>query len=133
MDCLFCKIVAGEIPNYTVYQDEDTLAFLDIHPCATGHTVVIPKRHVENMSDMSEAEQAVLARAIQAAAQKVYSAVQCAGMNIGINDRAAAGQAVPHAHWHLIPRFNNDGGGSMHSIIRNVQAIPAAETAQLFS
>lgn len=132
MDCLFCKIVAGAIPNYTVYQDDFVLAFLDIHPCASGHTVVIPKQHFSDLFavDMDSWRNTMVG--LKKTVERLYHVLQPAGMNIGINDRPAAGQAVGHVHWHLIPRYPGDGGGSMHSIVRSQSAQAAAELAKLF-
>lgn len=130
-DCIFCKIAGGEIPNYTVYEDDYVLAFLDIHPCAKGHAVVIPKKHYADISEMGAAEWGFLSAGLMAAARKVYQALSPDGMNVGLNDKPAAGQAVPHLHWHIIPRYTGDGGGSMHSIVRSGGA-DAASVAELF-
>lgn len=133
-DCLFCKIVAGEIPNYTVYEDENVLAFLDIFPCTKGHTVVVPKKHCASLWDISTEDFMRVAAGVQTAAGKVRSAINPDAMNIGINNGAAAGQAVAHMHWHIIPRWEKDGGGSMHSIVRSHGAdADPKQVAQLFS
>jgi histidine triad (HIT) family protein len=118
-DCLFCKIVAGEIPSHKVYEDENVLAFLDIFPCAKGHTAVIPKQHYESVWDINTENFMLVAAGLQTAAGKVQSVLKPEGLNIGMNNGKAAGQAVPHLHWHIIPRWLEDGGGSMHSIVRN--------------
>jgi histidine triad (HIT) family protein len=130
-NCLFCKIINGSIPCYKVYEDETALAFLDIHPCSVGHTVVIPKNHVGRAEEMSEDLWKNLAVALKKAAKRVADVVKADGLNIGLNDGPVAGQAVPHVHWHIIPRFDNDGGGSMHSIIR-AQTPAVSDTARLF-
>lgn len=133
MDCLFCKIVSGAIPSSgIVYEDVAVLAFLDIHPCAKGHTVVIPKQHFGRLEDMDEASYQALARGVRMAMDKINTALKPDAMNVGINNGPASGQAVPHAHWHLIPRYEGDGGGSMHSIIRSKEAGDVAAVAQLF-
>lgn len=133
MDCLFCKIVAGEIPNYTVYQDEHVLAFLDIHPCAKGHTVVIPKKHFNSLVELSDAEWVYAMHALRKAMQLVQAKLNPEGINIAINDRPAAGQAVPHVHWHILPRWSGDGGGSAHSIVRSKEAGDVKDVAALFA
>ena len=130
-NCLFCQIVNGEIPCYRVYEDDHVLAFLDIHPCAVGHTIVIPKHHYANVGKLGEAEWGNLATALWRVSQRVETIVKADGSNIGLNNGPAAGQAVPHVHWHVIPRFTNDGGGSMHAIIRS-STPPVEETARLF-
>jgi histidine triad (HIT) family protein len=131
-DCLFCKIINKEIPNYTVYEDENTLAFLDIHPCAKGHTVVIPKKHFADLSEMSVGDWQEMNRGLAGALSRVKEVLNPDGVNLGINNGKAAGQAVPHMHWHLIPRWHGDGGGSMHSIVRSVEKIEIGEVVKLF-
>lgn len=117
MDCLFCKIINKEIPNYTVYEDEHVLAFLDIFPHAVGHTVVIPKMHAENLLELPEAEIAPLYVAVQKVQAKLQAALMPEGFTVGWNHGEAAGQAVPHLHVHILPRWQADGGGSMHSVL----------------
>ncbi len=109
MDCIFCKIVAGQIPCTKVYEDAETMAFLDIHPINPGHTLVVPKVHVENFSQAD----AVTMMAVFATAQKVAKAAMAAtgapGYNIGVNTGVEAGQVVMHWHVHVMPRFAGDG------------------------
>ncbi len=133
LDCLFCKIVAGEIPNYTVYEDENVLAFLDIHPCSKGHAVVIPKKHFAGLAEMSADDWQKMSIGLSGAFSKVQSVLNPDGINLGINNGKAAGQAVGHVHWHLIPRWHGDGGGSMHSIVRKGEGVDVKELAGLFS
>jgi len=108
-DCLFCKIIAGEIPAQKVYEDEKVLAILDIKPINPGHVVVILKEHAEDILDASEEN----AKAGIAAAQKIgltlKRALGAGGINIHVNNGAVAGQMIKHAHLHVIPRFENDG------------------------
>ena len=118
-NCIFCKILKGEIPNYTVYEDDKTLAFLDIAPRSPGHTVVIPKSHVERVSDLADDSVSALFSAVKKTAVKIEAALKPDGFNIGWNDGAAAGQVVPHLHIHILPRWTGDGGGNMHSIVNN--------------
>lgn len=132
MDCIFCKIIAGEIPNHTVYQDDNVLAFLDIHPCAKGHTVVIPKKHFANLWEMDSEIYGLMMAGLRAAAERVQATLKPDGMNIGLNNEPAAGQAVGHVHWHIIPRWEGDGGGSMHSIVKSKEIGDIKEVAQLF-
>lgn len=131
-DCIFCKIVAGEVPCHKVYEDENVLAFLDIFPHAKGHTVVIPKKHVASIIDFSESERAIFSAGLSATMRRVNEVIKPEGMNIGINDRPAAGQVVPHVHWHIFPRWQGDGGGSVHSIIKTKEKINVDEVAKLF-
>lgn len=133
MDCIFCKIIAGEIPCHKVYEDEHVLAFLDIYPHAKGHTVVVPKKHFENMSEFNSIDWANFSLGLYSAMQRVQEILKPEGYNVGANDRPVAGQVVPHVHWHIFPRWEGDGGGSMHSIIKREEKIDVAEIAKLFA
>jgi histidine triad (HIT) family protein len=117
MDCLFCKIVAGEIPSHKVYEDDFVYAFLDIYPCSEGHTVVLPKQHFSKFTEMNEKEASALFSSVNTIAKVVENTMEIKGSNIGMNNGLVAGQTVPHVHVHIIPRNENDNGGSMHSIV----------------
>jgi histidine triad (HIT) family protein len=108
MDCIFCRIVAGEIPSYRVAENEATLAFLDIEPAAKGHALVIPKRHAVDLLDSDPADLAAVARMVQQVARQIEAAFQPDGINILQNNRPAAGQVVMHYHVHILPRWNDD-------------------------
>jgi len=108
-DCLFCKIAAGEIPCAKVYEDEHILAFLDIHPIAKGHTLVLPKAHYPTLLDVPDSEGEYLIGALRRVAKAVQQECGADGFNCIQNNFAAAGQMVFHSHWHIIPRFENDG------------------------
>jgi histidine triad (HIT) family protein len=110
-DCIFCKIAAGEIPCTRVYEDDVCLAFMDIGPIAPGHTLVIPKVHVERLADLPADTAAHIARRLGPLAAAVQGAMDAAGVNLLQNNGTAAGQQVPHLHYHLIPRRPNDGLG----------------------
>jgi len=129
---LFCKIIAKEIPNYTVYEDKNILAFLDIHPCSKGHTVVVPKKHFSDLFEMSESEFIQIMDGLRHAMERVQEIIKPEAMNVGINNGKAAGQAVGHVHWHILPRWTGDGGGNIHSIIRNGAGINVEEIYKLF-
>ncbi len=107
-DCIFCKIIKGEIPSAKVYEDDKVMAFLDIQPVNEGHTLVVPKRHHEDLFDLPEEFLSSGLGAIKKIATAVKKAVDADGINIGMNNGRAAGQAVFHAHFHVIPRFKND-------------------------
>ena len=108
-DCIFCKIVAGEIPCFSVYEDAATLAFMDINPVGDGHVLVIPKAHFADV--VAVTEDAI--GAVAAAARKVARAVQAAlappGLNLMQCNGEAAAQSVQHFHMHVIPRRIDDG------------------------
>jgi histidine triad (HIT) family protein len=108
MDCIFCKIVAGEIPAEKVYEDADTLAFLDITPVNPGHVLVIPKKHYKNILDIPEAEWLRVMQTVHRLAPKIKEAVGADGVNITTNNEPAAHQIVMHSHVHIIPRFAGD-------------------------
>lgn len=108
-DCIFCKIVRGEVPSFTVYEDDATLAFLDIHPVASGHTLVVPKTHATNLFDISPESWGAVAETTRKVAIALERALVADGVNLMMNNREHAGQIVEHPHMHLIPRFKGDG------------------------
>jgi histidine triad (HIT) family protein len=108
-DCLFCKIIKGELPSLKVYENEKVLAFLDIRPVHAGHTLVIPKVHSLNIFDIAPEDWAAVAEAVRMLAGATDKAVDADGVNIAMNNREHAGQVVPHSHVHIIPRFKDDG------------------------
>ena len=107
-DCIFCKIIAGEIPAAKVYEDEQALAFLDISQVTPGHTLVVPKEHHRNLLEMDAASASQLFAKIPVIAQKVMKATQADGMNIIANCEEVAGQTVFHTHVHLVPRYGTE-------------------------
>jgi histidine triad (HIT) family protein len=107
-DCIFCKIIKGEIPCDKVYEDENCLAFLDITPINPGHTLLIPKKHYENLYELPDEILIKLAPVIKKLAVAIKKGVNAEGINIGMNNERTAGQLVPHAHFHIMPRFSND-------------------------
>jgi histidine triad (HIT) family protein len=110
-ECVFCKIVAGEIPCTKVFEDGLCIAFLDIGPISPGHTLLIPKAHYETIHQMPADEAAHLARHIPLLAAAVQKAVRAEGINVLQNNGACSGQEVFHVHVHLIPRWPEDGLG----------------------
>ena len=117
MNCVFCRIAAGVHPAEIVYQDERVIAFLDINPLNPAHTLVIPKAHVERLSDLPAELTGPLLTAAARVAKAAQEALGAAGVNLVLNDGRAAGQAVPHLHLHVVPRFPGDGGRSLHSLL----------------
>ena len=107
-DCVFCAIAAGEIPCFKVYEDESTLAYLDINPFAKGHTLVIPKLHSANLLETDDAALAALVARVKRVAAHLKDALGCDGFNILQNNGEAAGQTVHHLHFHIVPRWNGD-------------------------
>src|SRR3989344_9662422 len=108
-DCVFCMIRDNKIPGTRVFEDSKVLAFLDIGPVNKGHTLVIPKEHHETLLDTPKEllkEVIVIVKKVSTAVKKGVSAD---GINIGVSNYKAAGQVVPHVHFHVIPRFEGDG------------------------
>lgn len=108
-DCIFCKIIRGEIPAYKVYEDEIFLAFLDIAPINPGHTLLITKEHYDNFLALPEELAMKAAAALKKIAPAVIKAVETNDFNLGLNNGSGAGQAVGHVHWHIMPRRDGDG------------------------
>lgn len=108
-DCVFCKIVAGQIPSTRVYEDDAILAFLDIGPIIKGHTLVIPKAHHETLTDVPPALLARVIEGVRRVAVAQRAGLKADGVNVHQSNGAVAGQVVPHVHFHVIPRFAGDG------------------------
>ena len=130
-DCLFCKIAAKEIPSSIIYEDDRAFAFLEIHPRSPGHTMVIPKVHAPTLVDLPEAEVGPLFTAVKKVAALLKKAplgsapaasdtgAKPEGITIGMNQGRASGQEVDHLHVHLMPRWHNDGGSAIQSVVNN--------------
>lgn len=117
--CIFCKVIRKEIPAYIVYEDEMALGFLDIHPRAPGHVMVIPKYHAATISELPGDLVDPVFQAVRKVAKRLEEVLGADGMTIGVNQGPISGQTVPHLHVHLMPRFADDGGGSIHSVVDN--------------
>ena len=128
-DCLFCRIGMKEIGAEVIYEDESSMAILDIHPRAPGHTMVIPKTHRETILDVPEEELKPLFSAVKTVVSLLSKSLQPEGFTIGINQGKASGQLVDHLHIHVIPRFLNDGGNSIHSVVDNKSGGTVQEVA----
>lgn len=109
-DCIFCKIIAGDIPASKVYEDENVVAFLDITQVTHGHTLVIPKTHVRNLLDMPQEVAEKLFACVPQIAQGLKKATGASGINLVNNNEEVAGQTVFHAHLHLLPRYSAEDG-----------------------
>ncbi len=107
-DCIFCKIVAGEIPCFKIYEDDDTLAFMDINPANDGHALVIPKVHADTLHSASDAAVAATVTSAKKVAAAVDKTLAPPGLNLLQCNGAAAAQSVLHFHMHVLPRRDGD-------------------------
>jgi histidine triad (HIT) family protein len=107
-DCIFCKIVAGELPGKIIDEDERTIAFMDINPATRGHALVIPRRHARNLLEIEPDELAAVAVAAQRLARRVPERLGADGVNLINSCGSAAWQTVFHFHVHVIPRYEGD-------------------------
>ena len=110
--CIFCKIVRGEIPAIKVHEDEHTLTFMDIQPASPGHTLVISKVHAPNLLEIAESDLLAVAVTVQRVARAVQKALAPDGIRIGQFNGAAAGQSVPHYHVHIVPMHEGQRAGA---------------------
>ena len=109
MDCIFCKIIAGDIPSHKVYEDDKVLAFFDILPISQGHTIVVPKKHVPDVEGLSDEEISAMSVAIKKIGKAVIDGLEVKGYSVFLDNKSAANQHVPHVHFHLVPRVEGDG------------------------
>ncbi len=107
-DCLFCKIVRGEIPSKKVYDDKNTIAFLDINPATPGHVLVVPKKHAEDITKIGEEELSDSIVVVKKISGLLMEKMNAIGVNVVQNNGKHAGQLVSHIHFHVIPRYPND-------------------------
>jgi histidine triad (HIT) family protein len=107
-DCIFCKIAAGEAPAQIVYEDEHTVAFMDLNPWTRGHALVIPRRHSRNLYDIEDEDLARTAQSAKRVGLRARDALDCDGVNLINSSERAAWQSVFHFHVHVIPRYEND-------------------------
>lgn len=117
-ECLFCKIADTE-SEHLIYQNDAAFAILDIFPRAPGHSMVIPKIHAENILDLPDDKIEKVFKAVKDVTGKLKKSLKPDGFTIGINHGKNAGQAIDHLHVHIIPRYQNDGGGSIHGVVHN--------------
>ncbi len=136
-DCVFCKIVAGEIPSFKLYEDDDVLSFMDINPLHDGHCLIIPKQHHPNIFEAPGDVLAKIMPVVGRMARAVNAALSPDGINIMQANGEAAGQSVFHIHFHVLPRVMGDDArinwglrpGDMDRIAANAEKIRAALAA----
>ena len=105
--CLFCRIVSGDVPATVVYEDANSLAFLDHRPLFHGHSLLVPKQHVETLSDLPASDVEPLFKAVRLLARAVETGMQAEGTFVAMNNKVS--QSVPHLHVHVVPRRRKDG------------------------
>lgn len=126
-NCVFCKIIDGQIPSTTVYEDQDFKAILDISPANKGHVIVLAKKHAENIFELEDDLAAKVFPVVKKVATAVKKTLNCDGINVLQNNGTAAGQTVFHLHIHIIPRYDDD-----HEILTwNAKSYEDGEAAQL--
>nr|HID59313.1 HIT family protein [Desulfobacterales bacterium] len=111
MECIFCKIIKGEVPSFKVYEDEKVFAFMDINPINDGHMLVIPKTHAENLFEIEESDFLAVMSVVRRLSLAIRRVLGPDGMNLMQLNGEAAGQVVPHLHVHIVPRWGGDGKG----------------------
>ena len=108
-DCIFCRIILGELDSATIYEDESTLAFMNLRQSNEGHALVVPKGHFEQIYDLDNDSASALASTVCKVARAVRRVYAPEGLSIWQSNGPAAFQEVPHVHWHVLPRYNDDG------------------------
>ena len=107
-DCIFCKIIAGEVPAQIVHEDERTIAFMDISPATRGHALVVPREHALDLLEVAPEDLAATVATAQTMARRMLERLGADGVNLFNSNRAAAWQTVFHFHFHVIPRYEDD-------------------------
>ena len=129
MDCIFCKIVNGEIKSRLIMESKNSVAFLDAFPVTKGHTLVIPKTHYGKIQDMSQDDSVDLFRVVYGVVSKIDKIT--GSTLLAIHNGKESGQEIPHVHVHLIPRQSNDLAGPVHSMFKNRPNLSDEEFDQL--
>jgi len=130
MNCIFCKIIQGEIPAKIIKETEKSLAFLDAFPLTKGHTLVIPKMHYEKIQDMSTEDNSDLFETVHKVSAKVDKITNAT--LIAIHNGKQSGQEIPHVHVHLIPRSPEDSAGPVHSMFKETPKLSNEEINELY-
>ena len=109
MDCIFCKIIKGEIPSHQAYKDDKVMAFLDILPISPGHTIVVPKRHINDFESLTNEELSAMMQLVKNVGHAMLEGLGAKGYSFFLDNKSAANQHVPHVHFHIVPRVEGDG------------------------
>lgn len=130
-DCIFCRIVDGDIPANVVYENDYVLAFLDANPQAPGHTLVVPKDHFATLGATPTKVSEMTFAAVHYLTPSVEETVDADATSVGINNGETAGQEIPHLHVHIIPRFEGDGGGAITAVAGKTPDLSEDEIAEI--
>ena len=130
MDCIFCKIISGEIPAKKIAETEKTLAFMDAFPLTKGHSLVIPKTHYEKIQDISLEDNSDLFETVRKVISKVDKITNAT--LVAIHNGKESGQEIPHVHVHLIPRNSEDSAGPVHSMFDKPPKLSENEISELY-
>lgn len=131
MDCIFCNVINHKMPGYFVYEDENVVAFLDIYGSVDGHVLVVPKKHGRTIQDFDKAELGEIMDAVRKMSDKLEKSLQTDSISIGINHKEEKG--VAHLHVHLIPRYKDDGGLVLQSLVKKGIVENLEQTAEIIS
>lgn len=130
---IFERIIDGDIPGHVVHKTETAAAFLDASPLTPGHTLVVPREPYSRLRDVPPDVSADVFGAVRTLSPAIEDAVDADATTVGINDGTVAGQEVPHLHVHIVPRFEGDGGGSIHTAIGSFADLDDDEIADIAS
>ena len=130
MDCIFCKIISGDIPVKILKETPQSISFLDAFPLAKGHALVIPKKHHQKIQDMSNEENIDLFSLVREITSKVD--LITGATLIAVHNGADAGQEIPHVHVHLVPRDKNDSAGPIHSMFKPSLKLSDSENDEIY-
>lgn len=131
MDCIFCKIISGDIPAKIIAESEKTLAFMDAFPLTKGHSLVIPKTHYEKIQDISPVDNADLFETVRKVISRVDSITNAT--LLAVHNGKESGQEIPHVHVHLIPRSSEDSAGPVHSMFEIQPKLSNDEISNLYN
>ncbi len=118
-NCIFCKIAKGKASSEKIYENEKIISFLDANPRSPGHSLVIPKKHVQTLPELDDETTGEILKITKEVEKAIKKALNPDAFTVGINDGEAAGQEIPHLHVNVIPRFKEDGGKPIHIVVNN--------------
>ena len=131
MDCVFCKIVSGQIPTKKIKETSQSISFLDAFPLTKGHVLIIPKQHHKKLQDMTAEENSDLFSLVHEVMSKVDTVT--GSTLLAIHNGEDAGQEIPHVHVHLVPRSNNDSAGPIHSMFKSSLQFSESEIDEIYN